>query len=51
MRIIGFLVFILGLIMSSIWIAILGFVIYEAPGITWLGVLWGTSDSNDDHGP
>jgi hypothetical protein len=54
MRVIGFCMFITGLIMGSFWIGAIGFALYEFSGVTWMAAAT-TGDhghgNNDDHGP
>ena len=39
MRKVGFVVFVLGLVLHLWWVVVLGFVLYEIPGVTWLAAI------------
>lgn len=49
MRILAFILFVLGLVFW--WpLAVFGFILYEAAGVTWIAAATSV-DSHDDHGP
>jgi uncharacterized membrane protein len=52
MKIIGFLVFIVGCCLQSFWIAAIGFVLYEVNCKTWVAMAFMRHGSgHDDQGP
>lgn len=52
MRLVGFVIFILGLILKLWWITVIGFIVYELPGTVWLAaMLSDTEGFRSDQGP
>lgn len=52
MRLVGFTVFVLGLSLGLWWVVVLGFVLYEIPGVTWVSAMMAHNDGyNNDQGP
>jgi hypothetical protein len=56
MRYIGFVLFIVGLMAGWWLVALIGFLVFEATGITWMAAAtsnthFGGTHSNNNHGP
>lgn len=51
MRMTGFCVFVLGLVLGLWWVALLGIILFEGTGVTWIAVLFGGHGDHHDHGP